>query len=37
MLIVNENHLRRVLTGLPEALQHDTAAPCSWPVHTCPN
>ena len=26
MLIVNENHLRRVLTGLPQAPQHGTAA-----------
>ena len=33
MLIVNENHLRQVLTELPEARQHGRAAPCSWPAH----
>ena len=36
VLIVNEHHLRRVLT---EYLRHYNAAPapCSWPVHPCPS
>ena len=34
LLIINEHHLRRVLTEYLRALQHSPAAPCPWPART---